>query len=90
MIRVLILLFTLFCSGFALAGTVNVNTADAESLAASLDGVGPSKAKAIIKYREKNGDFGSYDDLLNVVGIGEVTVERNKEKISFESNSKAK
>ncbi len=41
----------------AMAGEVNVNTADAETLADELNGIGPVKAKAIIEYREQNGPF---------------------------------
>lgn len=89
-IRTLTLLLTLLFSGFALAGTVNVNTADAELLAETLDGIGSSKAHAIVEYREQNGDFKSLSDLLQVKGIGEMTLERNKDKISFKAVSKAK
>jgi competence protein ComEA len=89
-IRTLTLLLTLLFSGFALAGTVNVNTADAELLAETLDGIGSSKAHAIVEYREQNGDFKSLNDLLQVKGIGEMTLERNKDKISFKAVSKAK
>ncbi|KHE71686.1 helix-hairpin-helix domain-containing protein [Halobacillus sp. BBL2006] len=41
----------------------------------SLNGIGPSKAEAIIQYREENGPFRSAEDLLNVSGIGEKTLE---------------
>jgi competence protein ComEA len=89
-IRTLTLVLALLFSGFALAGTVNINTADATVLAESLDGIGASKANAIVEYREKNGDFESLQDLLQVKGIGEMTLERNKDKIIFKANSKAK
>jgi competence protein ComEA len=89
-IRTLTLVLALLFSGFALAGTVNINTADATVLAESLDGIGASKANAIVEYREKNGDFESLQDLLQVKGIGEMTLERNKDKISFKSDSKSK
>lgn len=49
--------------------SVNINTASATELE-QLSGVGPSTAKAIIAYREKNGGFKSVQDLLNVRGIG--------------------
>ncbi len=90
LIRILTLLLTLFFSGFAIASTVNVNTADAATLAESLDGVGAAKANAIVEYREQNGAFGSMDDLLKVKGIGEVILDRNKDRISFEAGSKSK
>ena len=89
-IRTLTLVLALLFSGFALAGTVNINTADATVLAESLDGIGASKANAIVEYREQNGDFESLKDLLQVKGIGEMTLERNKDKISFKADSKAK
>ena len=90
LIRTLTLLLTLFLSGFAIAETVNVNTANAVTLAETLDGIGESKANAIVDYREQNGDFKTLEDLLQVKGIGEMTLERNKDKISFKSDSKAK
>ena len=61
-----------------LAGPVNVNTADAETISAELKGVGLAKAKAIVEYREKHGPFRSADDLSLVKGIGERTVELNR------------
>jgi competence protein ComEA len=47
----------------AYAGPVNVNTADAETISAELQGVGISKAIAIVEYRKANGPFKSADDL---------------------------
>ncbi len=64
-----------------LAGPVNVNTADAETLAVELNGIGPAKAQAIIEYREKHGPFKSPEDLSLVKGIGERTVELNRADI---------
>ena len=66
---------------FAFAGPVNINTADAETLAAELQGVGPSKAQAIVEYRSKHGPFKTADDLSLVKGIGERTVELNRKDI---------
>ena len=60
------------------AAPVNINTADAETLAAALQGVGPSKAQAIVEYRSKHGPFKNADDLSLVKGIGERTVELNR------------
>lgn len=51
------------------SGRLNLNTATAEQLDA-LKGIGPSKAQAIVAYRERQGPFRSVDDLLNVKGIG--------------------
>ena len=55
----------------AAAGPVNVNTADASTLAQELDGIGPAKAQAIVEHRQKNGPFRTPEDLLKVQGIGE-------------------
>lgn len=65
----------------ALAGPVNVNTADAETISKSLEGVGLSKARAIVDYRQKHGPFKSANDLSLVKGIGDRTVELNRENI---------
>ena len=65
----------------AFAGPVDINTADAETLSAELDGVGLAKAKAIVEYRQKYGPFKSAADLSLVKGIGERTVEINKANI---------
>lgn len=60
---------------------VNINTADAATLAAVLHGVGRSKAEAIVAYRSANGPFRSADQLVEVRGIGLATVEKNRDKI---------
>jgi competence protein ComEA len=65
----------------ALAGPVNVNTADAETISESLQGVGLSKARAIVEYRQKHGPFKTADDLSLVKGIGARTVELNRGNI---------
>ena len=49
--------------------SININTATAIELE-QLAGVGPSTAKAIIEFRQKNGGFKTVEDLLNVRGIG--------------------
>ena len=72
----------------AFAGPVNVNTADAETLSAELKGIGLAKAKAIVEYRKKYGPFKSADDLALVKGIGERTVELNRENIKVTAVSK--
>lgn len=81
--------FILLCSlmtGFAQAAepgaSVNINTATATELA-SLNGIGDSKAAAIIRYREQHGAFASADDLSNVKGIGNKTVADNADRISL-------
>jgi len=69
---------------------VNVNTADATALAHSLDGVGPTKAAAIVAYREEHGPFKSVDDLSQVKGIGPSTLERNRSAILLSDDGAAK
>ena len=82
-IRFMLLFAMLFASSAgALADPVDINTADANSLAAGIDGVGTQKAIAIIRYREANGPFSSVDDLANVQGIGMKTVDRNRSNLS--------
>ncbi len=70
------------------AGQVNINTADAETIAAELNGIGPSKAKAIVAYRTKHGPFRSVDDLSLVKGIGERTVERIRSDVQISEAKK--
>lgn len=72
----------------AFAGPVDVNTADAETISAELKGVGMSKAKAIVEYRKKHGPFRSADDLSLVKGIGERTVELNRDNIKVSTPKK--
>lgn len=59
---------------------VNINSAALEELK-TLTGIGDSKAKSIIEYREKNGGFKSIEDIKNVTGIGEKMFEKIKEQI---------
>ncbi|SOC20746.1 competence protein ComEA [Ureibacillus xyleni] len=61
---------------------ININTAD-ESQLTTLPGIGPSKAQAIIAYREENGSFKTIEDLTNVSGIGDKTFEKLKELIDI-------
>ncbi|HSG98351.1 MAG TPA: helix-hairpin-helix domain-containing protein [Woeseiaceae bacterium] len=71
-----------------LAGPVNVNTADAETISAELKGIGLAKARAIVEYRKKHGPFRSADDLSLVKGIGERTVELNRADIKVSEPKK--
>jgi len=57
------------------AGLVNINTADKAALM-TLDGIGEVKAQAIIDYRGENGPFANVNELLNVSGIGDKTLEK--------------
>lgn len=62
---------------------VNLNTADAATLQRELTGIGEVKAQAIVAYRDEHGDFASVDELLEVKGIGEATLEKNRDKLSI-------
>jgi competence protein ComEA len=72
----------------ALAGPVDVNTADAETISAELKGIGLAKAQAIVDYRKKHGPFRDADDLSLVKGIGERTVELNRSDIKVSTQKK--
>lgn len=61
--------------------TVNINTADARTIANVLQGVGLSRAAAIVSYREQNGVFKSVDSLTAVKGVGDRTLELNATRI---------
>lgn len=63
-------------------GKININSAD-ETKLQELTGIGPSKAKAIIQYREEKGTFASIEDLKNVAGIGDKTFEKIKDQLSI-------
>lgn len=60
---------------------ININTAD-EAALRSLPGIGSSKAKAIIEYRELYGDFTSITEITNVKGIGNKLLEKLKSQIA--------
>lgn len=64
-------------------GKVNINTAD-ETQLTTLSGIGPSKAQAIIAYREENGGFSSIEEIMNVQGIKEGTFGKIKDDIAVE------
>jgi competence protein ComEA len=60
---------------------VNINTASASELE-TLPGIGPSLAKKIVEFRQKNGGFKNPTDLMAVPGIGEKKYEQLKNLIS--------
>lgn len=66
------------------SASVNINVADARTLAARLSGVGLSKAEAIVRYRETYGPFESIEELADVKGIGQSTVARNRPLITLD------
>ncbi|WP_026674619.1 helix-hairpin-helix domain-containing protein [Alkalihalobacterium bogoriense] len=64
------------------SGKININNATAEELQ-TLSGIGPSKAAAIISYREEHGPFQTPEDVLKVSGIGPKSLEKLREEIEF-------
>ena len=60
---------------------VDINSASAAEIAASLKGVGLKTAQAIVAYRDANGAFQSLDALTMVKGVGGKTVKKNKQRI---------
>ncbi|NNF67787.1 MAG: helix-hairpin-helix domain-containing protein [Gammaproteobacteria bacterium] len=80
----LLAMLALVISGAAFAGPVNVNTANADTLASELNGIGYSRAQAIVAWRSKHGPFENVEDLQNVKGIGEKIVRMNQGNILFE------
>jgi len=84
----LALALTLTLPGLSFAATpVNVNKADAATIASSLDGIGQSKAQEIVAWRDTHGPFKSADDLTQVKGIGPATLERNRAAILLTDNA---
>lgn len=80
--RIFLSLAFLFSSAMALAEPVNINTADAATLAAAIKGVGLKKAEAIVEYRKVHGPFKSVDELALVDGIGKATVEKSRANLT--------
>lgn len=60
---------------------IDINSADEDELS-KLYGIGKSRAKAIIEYRENNGGFFTVEELANISGISEKIIEKNKELIT--------
>lgn len=66
---------------FPAFAALNINTATQSELEA-VKGLGPAKAKAIIEYREANGNFKHLDELDNVKGFGKASIDKLKEELS--------
>lgn len=74
-------LLVLLAAPLSLAGEVDINSADAQTLAAELQGIGLTKARAIVEHRDTYGHFASADELALVKGIGLRTVDINRDNI---------
>ena len=66
----------------------NINTANIAELQ-QLKGIGAKKAADIIAYREKHGEFKSVDELINVKGIGKVTLESLRDELVVSSKAES-
>jgi competence protein ComEA len=76
--------FASFAPALAWAGPVDINTADASTLAKELNGVGPARAQAIVAYRNEHGPFRSIDDLALVKNLPQKVIDNNRELLRVE------
>ncbi len=81
LLRVLLVALVLSPLSALAAGAVDINTADAAALE-QVKGIGPSRAKAIVEYRQKNGPFAKVDDLSQVPGIGEKSLAQLRDQLT--------
>ena len=81
-LAILLLLSLLAAAPVAAQETVDLNTADAETLARVLVGVGEAKAEAIVAHRDQFGPFTDVDELQYVKGIGAATIEANRDRMT--------
>lgn len=77
------IILSLLLSAPALAGPVNVNTADAATIAMELKGIGEKTAAAIVAYREEHGPFKTLEELKKVKGVGDKVIANNEADILF-------
>lgn len=68
------------------ASPVNINTADARTIATALDGIGLGKAAAIVAYRDAHGPFKNVAEVGKVKGIGAKTLARNQASIHLDGD----
>lgn len=68
----------------AFGGPVDINTADATTLARELNGIGPARAQAIVAYRTEHGPFKSVDDLRLVKNLPQKVIDANRELLRIE------
>ncbi|VAW90848.1 competence protein ComEA helix-hairpin-helix repeat protein [hydrothermal vent metagenome] len=85
--KVILISSLIVVAGFSQAAPVNINTADAATLAENISGIGPKKAQAIVTYRKTNGPFKNVQELTNVKGIGQKTLEKNMDDLLISSAS---
>ena len=84
----LIMLLALFIiNSSAMATPVNVNSADAKTIADALAGIGQKKAEAIVKYRTEKGPFKTVEDLTQVKGVTKKILAKNPNDILLSDTS---
>jgi competence protein ComEA len=71
------------------AAQVNINTADAVTLARELKGIGLKRAQDIVEYRQKHGPFRSIDELALVKGIGPAAIAKNRDVVRIDAKATA-
>lgn len=80
-------LILILFSAVTFAQMIDINTATADQLEKGLKGIGPSKAAAIVKYRQEHGRFNSVEELTNVPGIGDKTLAGIKDSVTVGSGT---
>jgi len=80
-VKTLLTAALLAVSFLSFAAPVDINQADAKVLAKNLNGIGQTKAEAIVAYREAHGPFRTAEDLIMVKGIGAGILNKNRELI---------
>lgn len=86
-IQSILVMLTMLVSVASFAGPVDINSADASTLASVITGVGESRAVAIVKYRDAHGPFASVDELSNVKGIGMKTIDKSRSNLMVSAPS---
>jgi competence protein ComEA len=80
---------SLFPTSPVLANAVNINTADAATIASELKGIGLKRAQAIVEYRTKHGPFRSADELSQIKGVGAKVIQKNRADIRTDGSRPA-
>ncbi len=78
-------MLTMVTATAAAASPTDLNEASAEELANTLDGVGTVRAESIVEYREDNGAFPSVSAVVEVDGVGEATLKKNRDRLTVDS-----
>jgi len=85
-----ILMAILFAAAFLVpciqageSGKININSASVEELS-QIKGIGPKLAEKIIQYRTEHGAFKAVEDLVNIKGIGEASLNKIKDSLTVQ------